>query len=236
MSQASAILGQGQMSLAKYLWIAAEQDDPQLDLHEVAPFLSHMLRRVDWRRDIHFLTETTIDTLDYSSGEFNHGSKAIVAAVGAPIRELPTEIPSDLKLPDGFHTPKIAQPGVLVVAGPEYRAAHREIEPEIERFVAAFRPNDSINAFPLVIVVDDSSFTAQTMNNLLWVTFTRSNPAADVHGIGSFTRQKHWGCEGSLVIDARLKPWNAPPLIEDPQVTAKVDTLAAQGGALAKYL
>ncbi|RCS51912.1 UbiD family decarboxylase [Bremerella cremea] len=236
MTQASAILGQGQMSLAKYLWIAAEQDDPQLDLHEVVPFLMHILRRVDWRRDIHFLTETTIDTLDYSSGEFNHGSKAIVAAVGGPIRELPTEIPSDLRLPDGFHTPKIALPGVLVVTGPAYRAAHREVEPEIERFVSAFRTSDSINTFPLVIVVDDSSFSAQTMNNLLWVTFTRSNPAADVHGIGSFTRQKHWGCEGSLVIDARLKPWNAPPLIEDPQVTAKVDALAAQGGVLAKYL
>ncbi len=236
MTQASAILGQGQMSLAKYLWIAAEQDDPQLDLHEIAPFLAHMLRRVDWRRDIHFLTETTIDTLDYSSGEFNHGSKAIIAAVGAPIRELPTEIPVDLKLPAGFHSPQVAQPGVLVVGGPEYRAAHREIEPEIERFVTAFGTSDPINAFPLVIVVDDSSFTAQTLNNLLWVTFTRSNPAADVHGIGSFTRQKHWGCEGSLVIDARLKPWNAPPLIEDPEVTAKVDALAAQGGALAKYL
>lgn len=236
MTQASAILGQGQMSLAKYLWIAAEQDDPQLDLHEIGPFLSHMLRRVDWRRDIHFLTETTIDTLDYSSGEFNHGSKAIVAAVGAPIRELPTEIPSDLKLPSGFHFPRVTQPGVLVVGGPKYCSAHRENEPEIERFVASFGTSDVINAFPLVIVVDDSSFTAETLNNLLWVTFTRSNPAADVHGIGSFTRQKHWGCEGSLVIDARLKPWNAPPLIEKLTVTAKVDALAARGGPLAKYL
>ncbi|PQO38533.1 UbiD family decarboxylase [Blastopirellula marina] len=236
MTQAAAILGQGQMSLAKYLWIAAEQDDPQLNLHEIAHFLMHMLRRVDWRRDIHFLTETTIDTLDYSSGEMNHGSKAIIAAVGSPIRELPTEIPSDLKLPDGFHTPKLALPGVLVVEGPAYRAAHREMEPEIERFVSTLGPSDPINAFPLVVVVDDSQFTAQTVNNLLWVAFTRSNPAADVHGIGSFTRQKHWGCEGALVIDARLKPWNAPPLIEDPAVTAKVDALAAQGGALAKYL
>ncbi|WDI40413.1 UbiD family decarboxylase [Bremerella sp. P1] len=236
MTQASAILGQGQMSLAKYLFIAAEQDDPSLNLHEICPFLLHMLRRVDWRRDIHFLTETTIDTLDYSSGEFNHGSKAIIAAVGPPIRELPTEVPGDLKLPDGFHNPKVAMPGVLVVSGPKYEAARQEAEPAIERFTSCYSASDSINQFPLVIVADESEFTAQTLNNLLWVTFTRSNPAADVHGIASSTVQKHWGCEGALVIDARLKPWNAPPLIEDPAVTAKVDAMAAKGGPLAKYL
>lgn len=236
MTQASAILGQGQMSLAKYLFIAAEQDDPSLNLHEICPFLLHMLRRVDWRRDIHFLTETTIDTLDYSSGEFNHGSKAIIAAVGPPIRELPTEVPSGLTLPDGFHNPKVAMPGVLVVSGPKYEAARQEAEPAIERFTSYYSASDSINQFPLVIVADESEFTAQTLNNLLWVTFTRSNPAADVHGIASSTVQKHWGCEGALVIDARLKPWNAPPLIEDPAVTAKVDSMAAKGGPLAKYL
>lgn len=236
MTQAAAILGQGQMSLAKYLFIAAEQDDPSMDLHEICPFLLHMLRRVDWRRDIHFLTETTIDTLDYSSGEFNHGSKAIIAAVGPPQRALPTEIPGNLNLPDGFHTPKIAMPGVLVVSGPKYETARQEVEPSVERFAAFYSPSDSINTFPLVIIADESEFTAQTLNNLLWVTFTRSNPAADIHGIGSFTRQKHWGCEGSLIIDARIKPWNAPPLIEDPEVTAKVDALAAKGGPLAKYL
>ncbi len=236
MTQASAILGQGQMSLAKYLFIAAQQDDPSLNLHEICPFLLHMLRRADWRRDIHFLTETTIDTLDYSSGQFNHGSKAIIAAVGPPIRELPTELPADLSLPDGFHKPKVAMPGVLVVSGPKYEAALQATEPAIGRFTSFYSSRDSINQFPLVIVADESEFTAQTLNNLLWVTFTRSNPAADVHGIASSTVQKHWGCEGALVIDARLKPWNAPPLIEDPEVTAKVDAMAAQGGPLAKYL
>lgn len=236
MTQAAAILGQGQMSLAKYLFISAEQDNPDLDLHEIAPFLLHMLRRVDWRRDIHFLTETTIDTLDYSSGELNHGSKAIIAAVGPPIRELPTELPGDLRLPEGFNKPQLGMPGVLVLSGPNYTAANHETEPAIERFTASFSTADSINKFPLVILCDDSRFAAESLNNLLWITFTRSNPAADVHGIGSFTRQKHWGCEGSLVIDARLKPWNAPPLIEDPETTAKVDALAAKCGPLARFL
>ena len=100
------------------------------------------------------------------------------------------------------------------------------------RFCEAFTPSDAINAFPLIVLVDDSEFTARSLNNFLWVTFTRSNPAADVYGIGAFTKQKHWGCTGSLVIDARHKPHHAPPLIEDAAVSRRVDALAASGGPL----
>jgi 4-hydroxy-3-polyprenylbenzoate decarboxylase len=70
------------------------------------------------------------------------------------------------------------------------------------------------------------------LNNWLWVTFTRSNPAADIHGIGAFTLDKHWGCEGPLVIDARIKPHHAPVLEEDPVVTKRIEAMAARGGPL----
>ena len=89
---------------------------------------------------------------------------------------------------------------------------------------------DSINSFPLVLLVDDSEFAAATLNNWLWVTFTRSNPAADIYGIGSFIREKHWGW-GSLVIDARINR-TSPPLLEDPAVSKRVEALAVPGGAL----
>ena len=82
------------------------------------------------------------------------------------------------------------------------------------------------------MVVDQSEFAARSLDNFLWVTFTRSNPATDVYGIESFVRDKHWGCFGSLVIDARRKPHHAPPLVEDPEVTKRVDALAARGGPL----
>ena len=98
------------------------------------------------------------------------------------------------------------------------------------------RPDDGkdpICRFPLIIVVvDDSQFTARTLDNLLWTTFTRSNPASDIYGIDSFTSQKHWGCHGSLTIDARTKPHHAPPLVEDPEITRRVDALATRGGPL----
>ncbi len=234
LTQANALLGHGQLSLAKYLWIVAEQDDPELDVKHVPDFLRHVLQRVDWRRDLHFQTCTTLDTLDYSSGRLNEGSKAVVAAVGKPVRGLPVAIDSRLKLPEvlGFNDPRVLLPGILVVGGPKFDAGGDGVDPIIGRFCASFDRRDAINGFPLVVIVDDSEFAARTLDNFLWTTFTRSNPASDVYGIESFVTEKHWGCGGSLVIDARVKPHHAPPLVEDPEITRRVDALAVRGGPL----
>lgn len=98
--------------------------------------------------------------------------------------------------------------------------------------LAAINGAARLEGFPLIIVVDDSEFTARTLNNFLWVTFTRSNPSMDIDGMHADIEHKHWGCRGPLIIDARQKPHHAPPLIEDPQITRRVDQLAAPGGPL----
>ncbi|MBP88721.1 MAG: 3-octaprenyl-4-hydroxybenzoate carboxy-lyase [Planctomycetaceae bacterium] len=236
LTQANAILGQGQMSLAKYLLIANRDDASDLDLEDIESFFQHMLARVDWERDLHFQTRTTIDTLDYSGSGLNEGSKVIIAAVGEARRQLPNSVDIGLRLPECFSEPKLCLPGVLAVRGPSFSACDDGSDPVVQKFCDGFRVDDPINRFPLIVIVDDSDFTARTLNNFLWVVFTRSNPAADVYGIGSFTDQKHWGCRGSLVIDARIKPHHAPPLLEDSEVNRKVDAMAARGGSLAKWL
>jgi 4-hydroxy-3-polyprenylbenzoate decarboxylase len=230
---ASAILGQGQLALTKYLLIAAHEDDPRLDVHDIPAFFRHVLERVDWQTDLHFHTCTTIDTLDYTGTALNEGSKLVITAAGPVRRALPSRLPDGFSLPPGFDVPRVCLPGILAVQSPSYHPAQDGDAPaEVARFCKSFRAGDAINGFPLVLLVDDSDFTARTLNNWLWVTFTRSNPAADVHGVGAFTRQKHWGCTGSLVIDARIKPHHAPPLEEDPAVTQRVEALAAPGGPL----
>jgi 4-hydroxy-3-polyprenylbenzoate decarboxylase len=218
--------------LAKYLLIVAHDDAPDLDIHHIPAFLQHLLERVDWTRDLHFQTCTTIDTLDYSGSGLNRGSKLVIAAVGPGRRRLPTHVPADLRLPDGFDDPRVALPGILTIRGPAFVRDASGADPAVERFCAARARHDPICAFPWVVVVDDSEFTARSQANFLWVTFTRSNPEADVYGIESFVRHKHWGCHGSLVIDARMKPHHAPPLIEDAEVTRRVEALAARGGPL----
>ncbi len=99
---ANALLGQGQLSLAKYLWIVAGEDQPDLDVRHITDFFRHALERVDWRRDLHFQTCTTIDTLDYSSGRLNEGSKVVIAAAGPAVRTLPVAIDSPLDAARGL--------------------------------------------------------------------------------------------------------------------------------------
>ncbi|MCA9136063.1 MAG: UbiD family decarboxylase [Planctomycetales bacterium] len=232
-TQANAILGNGQLSLAKYLMIADDPSD-ELDIHDVESFLRYVLERVDWKRDLHFHTQTTIDTLDYTGTGFNKGSKVVIAAAGRPKRTLPIELPSDLKLPDGFSSPRIVLPGVLAIQGAPYSEPTGQTD--VQRFCEELPDGDAINSFPLITIVDDSDFASRHLNNWLWTTFTRSNPAADLSGIGAETIAKHWGCRGSVVIDARFKPWQAPAVIEDARTIAKVDARAARGGDLAKFL
>ena len=232
LTNANAVLGQGQLSLAKYLMIVAREDDPQLDINDIRAFLMHLLQRVDWCRDLHFQTCTTMDTLDYSGSGINSGSKLVMAAAGPKRRELPDQIPADLRLPDGFSHPQVCMPGVLAVQAPPWNTVAHGEDPAGSAFCEAFSASSSICQFPLVLLVDDSRFTAESLGNMLWVTFTRSNPAADLFGIDSFISQKHWGCRGSVVIDARVKAHMAPPLEPDPEVSRNVDQLAAPGGPL----
>jgi 4-hydroxy-3-polyprenylbenzoate decarboxylase len=227
------------LSLAKYLLIVAGEDNPELDIRNVPDFLRHVLQRADWRRDLHFQTCTTIDTLDYSGDALNQGSKVVIAAAGPPLRTLPVAIDSRITVPEdlGFRLPMVVLPGILAVQGPAWQgegAATGENgrDRAVERFAATFNRRDAINNFPLVVIVDQSDFAARNLDNFLWVTFTRSNPATDVYGIESFVRDKHWGCFGSVVIDARQKPHHAPPLVEDAEVTKRVDALAVRGGPL----
>ena len=233
LTQASAILGQGQLSLAKYLFLVAHEDDPKLDIHDPVAFFRHVLERVDWEHDLHFHTETNIDTLDYSAGEgLNAGSKLVVTAAGPKRRELSREF--SMSLPSGFDDVRLVFPGVFAVRGPKFdRGSEEEYERNFLRFcyeLAAQR--EAIPGVALIVLVDDAEFAARSIDNWLWVTFTRSNPASDVLGVSGFVRRKHYGCRGPLVIDARMKPHMAPPLEPDPEVSRRVDALCARGGPL----
>src|SRR3954469_546678 len=224
LTQANAILGQGQLSLAKFLLIANQADDPQLKLDDIPAFFRHILARADWTRDLHFQTETTIDTLDYSGGAVNAGSKLVIAAAGPPRFQLSTEMPSDLELSDIFTNPRVILPGIVAVEGRKYAGT---FHPQ-----SAIRNLRSLAVFRWIVIVDDSQFVVESLRNFLWVTFTRTNPATDIHGVDEFSHNKHWGCRGPLVIDARLKPHHAPPLVEDPEASRRVDALAGPGGPL----
>jgi 4-hydroxy-3-polyprenylbenzoate decarboxylase len=228
---ANHILGFGQMSLAKYLFITAKEDAPDLDTQRIPEYFRHVLERVDWTRDLHFQTKTTIDTLDYSGNGINSGSKVVIAAAGEKRRELTTVLP-ELYIPAPFRKPMLVLPGILYVEAPVYGD-----ETESENIMLTLSKTLSaqlqrLQGIPMIVVCDDSQFLSDSLNNFLWVTFTRSNPSHDIYGVNSFEEHKHWGCSGPLIIDARIKPHHAPRLVKNQEMEERVNKLGEKGGSL----
>ncbi|MBK7007351.1 MAG: UbiD family decarboxylase [Saprospiraceae bacterium] len=226
---ANRIIGSGQTSLAKFLLIAADEDDAPISAKNIPAFFHHLLQRIDWRRDLHFFTKTTIDTLDYSGNGWNAGSKVIMACRGPVIRNLGTELS---ELPSHQLIQKIScpAPGVLALQLPTWKG-YDDSRMEITT-LTDFLKQQNLSQFPLIVLCDDAHFLSSQFNNFLWVTFTRANPATDLYGVGEFTQDKHWGCTGSLIIDARIKSHHAPILEADQKISSKVDSLFKKGGSL----
>jgi len=234
---ANHVLGTGQLSLAKFLFITAD-DENKLSTDNIETYFNYFFQRIDLNRDIHFYTNTTIDTLDYSGTNLNSGSKVVLAAYGSPVRELDSEVPDVLKnLPAGsggehFENAKLVMPGVVALqtkAFTNYVTAAAEMQ-ILDTQCSMF--NEQLKGIPLIIICDDAGFVSQQFNNFLWVTFTRCNPSHDMYGINSFTEKKHWGCRGPLVIDARIKPHHAPPVQKDAATEKYIDRLFEKGGSL----
>lgn len=232
---ANRILGSGQTSLAKFLIIAAKDETtPDLNCHDIGFFFSHVLERIDWKRDLHFQTKTTIDTLDYSGDDWNAGSKVVMACCGEKLRPLATSPPTNLDDIHAINNIKLSQPGILALeieAFTDYKNAEEEINELIKKL-----ETKNLEAYPLLVLVDDASFHAETLNNFLWVSFTRANPSHDIYGVGATSIHKHWGCTGPLIIDARIKPHHAPGLTVPQEVITKVDELISTDNALKDIL
>ncbi len=222
---ANHILGTGQLSLAKFLYIAADPNH-QLHVHDIAAYLQFIFERMDTRRDIHFYTNTSIDTLDYSGTSINQGSKVVFAACGEPIRRLKTELPSILKQRGAV----MVMPGVCALPMPNfetYAKTAMEMDMLNQQCQAELA---SLDGIVQMVVCEDAAFTAGSLNNYLWVTYTRCNPSHDIYGIQSFIDFKHWGCHGPVILDARKKPHHAPPLIMDASVERRAEEILQRAG------
>ncbi len=226
---ANRILGTNQLSLAKYLFITAENERP-LDTHHIEDFFTYMLERIDLRRDLHFHTNTTIDTLDYSGTGLNQGSKVVFAAYGEPKRKLCKEVPEALREMQGIEAAQMVMPGVVAIQTSPF-THYAQVNQEITAMANELRARGTLHECPMLILCDDSQFLSEALNNFLWVTFTRSNPSHDIYGMNSGYENKHWGCD-NVILDARSKPHHAPPLIPDQAVEKRIERLFTKGASL----
>ncbi len=222
---ANHILGTGQLSLAKFLWITAPDRHAKvhLDTHQELEFFKYILERMDFSRDLHFYTNTTIDTLDYSGENLNSGSKLVLAAYGDPIRILATTIPDAIaQLNADAH---LIMSGVIALNASKLNTGLLQTllnglgTELLEKMGVA-----------LLVLTEDAAWMASEMNNFLWAAFTRANPSHDIDGVDAFVSNKHWGCKGPLIIDATIKKHHAPPVVKDPEVEKRVDAILAKYG------
>jgi len=186
------ILGEGQLSLTKFLLLT---DKPQ-DLRDFKSLFEHILARVEWHRDLFIFSQTAFDTLDYASGKINHGSKAILMGTGDAKREFVREFSG--QLPAGVRKAEPYCGGCLVVECSTYEA-----EPELAERLATCGAFDD---WQVVVIHDDIKF-ARTTEKFLWATWTRFNPATDIFAKHVELKNNHIGYASPIVIDARMKPW-----------------------------
>jgi 4-hydroxy-3-polyprenylbenzoate decarboxylase len=227
---ANHILGTGQLSLAKFLWITAPEEKSkdgksniELDTHNEAAFFKYILERMDFSRDLHFYTNTTIDTLDYSGENLNSGSKLVLAAYGEVKRTLATEIPEAIQnLNADAH---LIMPGVIALNAAKMNI--NLLQTILNGLGTELLENLGV---AMLILTEDSAWMASDMQNFLWATFTRANPSHDIDGIDAYVDHKHWGCKGPLIIDATVKKHHAPPVVKDAAVEKRVDAILAKYG------
>lgn len=210
LGSALRILGEGQLSLTKCLFVV---DDPDVSVRDVFALLPHVLARVDWTRDSVVLGETAHDTLDYTGPALNRGSKWILLATGAPRRALPTSPPASL--PPGFTRAVPVCPGCLVVGSPRHAD-----EPDA---AARLARDPGLAAWPLLVLVDDVAEASRSAELFLWTTFTRMEPARDLSGREVRTARFHTGLVPPVTIDARMKAGYPEVMEVDAETRALVD-------------
>lgn len=236
LTQANRILGTGQLSLAKYLFIAAS-DQENLNCHDAESFFKYIFERIDFSRDLHFYTKTTIDTLDYSGDGINEGSKLVVAAYGDKIRELKTSLGKSINTNSLVAEVRLLLPGVLAIRLPAFQNYTHAAEEMKELTSWLGQQNDLIDGIAQVIVHEGFEFGASghLFRDYVWVSYTRSNPSHDVYGVGEYYERKHWGCKGPMILDARRKPHHAPALAVDAVTEKNIERFFKKGASLEKW-
>ena len=204
------ILGEGQLSLTKFLLIT----DGSIDVAHFPRLWQHILERIQWDRDLFVFANVSQDTLDYTGPSVNKGSKAMMLGLGqAKHRDLPETLTGSL--PEECARPVAFLPGTLVVEGPSYESA-----PDLPGRLAN---HPGVATWPVVLLVDSSAEATASLQEFLWTFFTRFEPAADIHGRRQTLHRFHVGLEPPIVFDCRMKPWYTEVLEVDPATKKLVD-------------
>jgi 3-polyprenyl-4-hydroxybenzoate decarboxylase len=210
MTSAFRILGEGQLALTKFLLLT----DAAVDLRDFRATLEAVLARTRPETDLFVLPNLAMDTLDYTGPEVNRGSKGVWIGLGAPVRALPRELASPVPLPDDAYAPQPFCGGCLVVGGPKFA--------DDPGAASRFAAHPAFAGWPLVVLTDEPRRAATSPINFLWTTFTRFEPAADIHAAATRLERNQVARTPPVLIDARRKPTYPEELFTDEATAALV--------------
>jgi len=191
-ASAFRILGEGQLSLTKFLLVT----DRHVELKNFRATLEHVLARTNPETDLYVFSNLSMDTLDYTGPTVNEGSKGVWLGLGDPVRELPRQF--SRTLPSGVTRADVFCGGCLVVSGPAYT--------DESQAASRLARDPAFASWPLVVLSDDAGRATRSEMNFLWTTFTRFEPGADIASAGQRIVRNHIAHQGPIVIDARMKP------------------------------
>jgi len=210
MASAFRILGEGQLSLTKFLLVT----DRYVDVRDFPATLEHILARTNPETDLYVLSNLSMDTLDYTGPAINRGSKGVWLGLGDPVRTLPRQFSG--AVPAGVTDVRVFCAGCLVVGAPPYAS-----EPSAAARLAS---DGAFEGWLLVVLTDEPARAAASAMNFLWTTFTRFEPAADIHAAERRVVRNHIAYRAPVVIDARLKPGFPKELVCGDTVARRVTT------------
>ncbi len=210
MASAFRILGEGQLSLQKFLLLT----DQPVDLRDFRATLEHVLARTKPETDLFVFSNVSMDTLDYAGPAVNEGSKGVWLGLGDPVRDLPREFRPSQPPPSDVADVRVFCAGCLVVQTRAF-AEDREAPSRLAAHPA-------FAGWPLVVLTDDAARATRSAMNFLWTTFTRFDPGSDIHAAATRVVRNHIAFTPPVCIDARMKPWYPKEVTCRPEVAATV--------------
>jgi UbiD family decarboxylase len=223
MKTALGLMGTGQLSLTKAIVLVDADVNPR-DRRQVFEAIA---RHFDPAEDFLLIPGVPLDTLDFTSGRMNLGSKMVIdaqsharaagssggsAVASRPASELLATVSDPRTFDERVKAWRLAWGGMLVV----------QVEGDGRAVVETLVRRPEYAGVKLVAAVS-GDVPLEDDDLLLWGIFTRFDCARDLVPAQVETRGAWSVCRGPLGIDAMMKPGYPDPVENLPEVVAGVD-------------
>ena len=209
---ALGLLGEGQLSLTKTIVLVDHDVNPK----NYKDVIKSIRKNFNPESGFHLLSKTAADTLDFTSGKINRGSKMIIDATTSKNNQKDlTAIPMPGNLGEilpNVHEYRFISNTLLVIATKNNGR---------DTLISALQ-NPLLSKIKIIVVVSDD-VNIYDDENLIWGIFTRFDAVKDV----MFSSSKFVNIapvySGVMGIDATWKEGYQKPLIMSEDIVKKVD-------------